>query len=138
MPNPGFTRIPFNERTGLKFEVKRANGAAKWVKDLRKDSFFSIGPSIFNMLPQHLNNFAILDVPSKADVEKYKKENWMQEFLVNPTYWEHKIVEQQKPTHCYIKYITILNHHHHHLNHPLEMEIAKGNRKQEPVTTIIS
>ena len=80
-PNPGFERIPYNERTGLKFEVKRSRGAAKWVQDLRNASFFSVAPTIFNQLPFELRNFAIPEVPSKKNVEKYKE--GLDEYLWN-------------------------------------------------------
>ena len=73
VPNPGFERIPYNERTGLKFEVKRTRGAAKWVQDLRNASFFSVAPTIFNQLPLEFRNVTIPELPSKSDVEKYKE-----------------------------------------------------------------
>ena len=72
-PNPGFERILFNDRTGFKVESKRAKTAAAWVQKLRNSSFFSQGPTIFNMLPIDLRNFSIPEHPSKTDVDKYKE-----------------------------------------------------------------
>ena len=73
-PNPGFERILFNERTGIKFEVKSARGAPAWVQNLRNASFFSHAPTIFNLLPLELRSFTIPEHPCKKDVEKYKED----------------------------------------------------------------
>ena len=56
VPNPG---INFGEigRTGIKARIPNYNREPNWIQSLRYDSFNYIGPKLFNLLPNELNNF---------------------------------------------------------------------------------
>ena len=73
-PNPGFERIPYNNRTMFTVTPKQNRKAEKWVQNIRNTSFFNIAPSLFNCLPTYLRNIEIPETPTKEHVEKYKKE----------------------------------------------------------------
>ena len=73
-PNPGFERIPYNNRTFYTVTPKQNRKAEKWVQKLRSTSFFNVAPTLFNSLPLHLRDIKIPDTPTKDHVDEYKTE----------------------------------------------------------------
>ena len=71
-PNPGLNRIPLSRSTAL--FPKRNRRSSTWLRNIRHTSFYSRAPELFNTLPHHLRNVVLPEIPSKKNVEEYKKQ----------------------------------------------------------------
>ena len=79
MPDLGF--LSDTGRTGVKYLAKENGKAPKEVKSLRISSFFSKGPSLFNLLPAALRQPARPKSKEEAKklLDKFKK--WLDKWL---------------------------------------------------------
>ena len=71
VPNPGF-KIDYT-RTKLVITPKQNLRAPAWVQTLRRNSFFSVGPRLYNKLPQELRQLEDFLVPEKKHTMAFKR-----------------------------------------------------------------
>ena len=72
VPNPGL-QYTENIRTGIVIKPKHDKHAARGTARIRNTSFFVKGPLMYNHLPSILRQREYVTVPTKAQVEKFKK-----------------------------------------------------------------
>ena len=71
VPNLGF-KIDYT-RTKLVITPKQNLRAPAWVQILRRNSFFSVGPRLYNKLPQELRQLEDFLVPEKKHTMAFKR-----------------------------------------------------------------
>ena len=89
VPDLGFIS-DHHPRTGTKYFAKHNNKASNHVKNIRFSSFFSRGPTLFNLLPAELRTPAPLNMTSedkKTLQNKFKKrlDKWLELIPDQPT-----------------------------------------------------
>ena len=71
VPNPGF-EIDYT-RDKLKIKTKFKQTAHETIKTIRFNSFFAIGPKLYNSIPTALRELEDIHIPEKKHVETFKK-----------------------------------------------------------------
>lgn len=74
VPNPGL-QIHYDPRRKTTVEPKSVISATipAWIRNARNNSFFSIGPKLYNGLPAHLRELESIRQPSKLHVDAFKR-----------------------------------------------------------------
>ena len=87
IPNVGF-RKDWNDRSQTKFFAKHNRKARRPIKGLRRASFFSKGPQLFNMLPEEMRELKhVAPENVKKEMEDFKKklDKWLALIPDQPT-----------------------------------------------------
>ena len=71
VPNPGF-QIDYT-RNKIIITPKQKLGAKDWIQTIRRNSFFSVGPRLYNSLPQYLRELEDIHTPEKKHTMSFKR-----------------------------------------------------------------
>ena len=79
VPDLGF--LSDNGRNGVKYFAKENPQAPKKTQNIRKSSFFSQGPLLFNLLPITLRKPVTRNTPEEAKAMKDRFKKWLDKWL---------------------------------------------------------
>ena len=84
--NPGFRVLKYGLRTKIRVELTFCRNALSWVKRARSASLSCHGARLYNSLPDHLRELEDIAVPTKKDVNSFKRrlDSYLSTILDNP------------------------------------------------------